>query len=270
MAHLIKVLPQNMKGRDLVGSDLHASFDLFLRAMDEANFDESCDRLMLGGDYIDRGPDAYKCVKILREPFAEGVIGNHEKNLLQLCKEGVPDWQIIQFFASRNVNGMGWMSTVKPEVLQDIVDILSTLPIVLEWETHRGTVGLVHADVPKEMTWQKFKSRIEEGDEATIQIALEGRDRVRNRDCSGVQGIDRVFVGHTPQQDGPTRLGNVILIDTGAVFGQLYGAEEGHLTLVNAACQTVMLAQPRPAGKLVDIKDCMPTHEPFGCYTRRP
>lgn len=56
-------LPRNTRGRDLIITDPHGAYDLVWVAMKAANFDPSCDRLLVGGDLIDRGAGSARAGK---------------------------------------------------------------------------------------------------------------------------------------------------------------------------------------------------------------
>ena len=80
-------------------------------------------------------------------------------------------------------------------------------------------VGIVHGDCPF-VSWNEFTAVLSSEDAPAIaDICLSSRERIIDRDVSGVTNLDRVFVGHTPVLR-PIALGNVHYIDTGAVFGR--------------------------------------------------
>jgi len=112
----------------------------------------------------------------------------------------------------------------------------------------------VHADVPAGMSWQAFCAALEAGDENTVEVATWSRRRVQEGDASGVTGVGRVFVGHTPQKD-VQRLGNVYYIDTGAVFGVCGGRQGAGLTMTNLIMSTGMLSNASPDENLLNTLD---------------
>jgi serine/threonine protein phosphatase 1 len=120
--------------------------------------------------------------------------------------------------------------------------------VVIEIETERGKVGIVHADVPRAMSWGEFKSLVEKRDQGTLEIALWGRDRLLLQDSQVVKGVDRIFVGHSIQWSGGTRLGNIYYIDSGAVFKEIEGGR-GYLTIANIACRSTELAVGKATGQ---------------------
>lgn len=259
-------LGRNEKGRDFVVGDIHGAFDLVIDAMKAVSFDPEADRLLSVGDLIDRGPGSHRCAAFLAQPYVYAVRGNHEDMLIELYADGAPESAVLEF-AARN-NGFAWWLDVPEEQRQQILDAIRKLPLAIELETARGTVGLIHADVPRGMTWSEFLDALEAGDAYVIKTCLWGRARILSADDAGVLGVGRVFVGHTPQWDGVTRFGNVYAVDTGAVFGQL-GIKDGCLTMVEAMARTAVLTAPRAHFELFDLREGgLPDDGPYGAYAR--
>lgn len=254
----------NQKGRDFVIGDVHGAFDLVLEGMKKVSFNPSEDRLFSVGDLVDRGPESARCLKFLRQSFTAAVSGNHEVNLLEIYKNGEPPPEVLQFFASHFK--MGWWLEAPADVRSGILEAFSELPVVIEIETRRGLVGLVHGDIPKGMAWGAFVAAVEKGDPEVLEVALEGRDRIKKRDLSGVAGVGRVYVGHSVQHGGPGRYGNIYAVDTGAVFNHIAGKEDCGLTLANIAFQTGLLvdqANRGPAPVMVFDNDPALDSRPF-------
>lgn len=270
-------------GRDFVAGDLHGAYHTLYAALHAVDFDTERDRLFLVGDLIDRGADSWMCAELLAQDWVVAVRGNHEDMLIELYRDGEPDETVLQFVAGRN--GFGWWLETSPARRQAVLDAVRKLPLVVELETERGLVGFVHGDVPAGMDWPTFVARIEAGDPVVEAVALWGRERVAARDqrgnpvnggvpnTDGVAGIGRLFVGHTPQWEGVTRLGNVYAVDTGAIFGEMGIKPKGRLTLAQVACQTQVLCAPRKA-TLIDIRADLAGEEagsrPFGHYVKGP
>lgn len=263
-------LAANSQGRDFVVGDIHGAYTTLLAAMKEANFDGTVDRILSVGDLIDRGPDSWRCARFLALPYVEACRGNHEDMLLELYKDGEPDEAILQWAARHN--GFAWWLDVPADQRLDILHEIARLPTVIELETTRGTVGLVHADIPAGMNWATFVREVEAENPKVLETALWGRKRVQNGNEDGVEGVGRVFVGHTPQWEGLRRCGNVYYVDTGGIFGEMGLKAEGRLTFAEVCTKTVMLTLPRAAA-LVDVRrdppgTPAPNTEPFGHYTR--
>ncbi|AOG02770.1 metallophosphoesterase [Bosea sp. RAC05] len=227
-------VPKNTVGRDFVVGDIHGSFDLVLRAMDRVRFDQAVDRIFSVGDLIDRGPGSHRTARFLSHDWVHAVLGNHEAMLLEAYEDGQAHPAVLEFLHSRN--GFAWWRDTPDEVKADILAAVRRLPMAIEVETARGPVGLVHADVPKGMTWQAFTAALDAGDRAVGEVAVWGRDRIHRHDESGVPGIGRLFVGHTPLKR-MAKIGNVYAIDTAAVYGVLE-ADEGALTFLDVLTGT--------------------------------
>ncbi|WP_434717174.1 metallophosphoesterase [Paraburkholderia sp. A2RO-4L] len=258
------------KGRDFVVGDIHGMFNLLRRALRAVNFNPAVDRLFSVGDLVDRGFYSVEALEFLRQPWFHVVRGNHEQMVLDLYETGTLNERALAFHEARN--GMGWWRKTPPAIRAELLNAFFALPLVIELETARGTVGFIHAEVPQGLDWPVFIDRIEAGDWKAHQSALWGRTRIQSGDDSGVTGIGRVFAGHTPQFNGATRLGNCFYVDTGAVFGALgvEGAEGAALTLADTLCQTVMFDSHTPQ-KLPEIdlfQVLEPALRPFGQYTK--
>lgn len=221
MTRAVLTLPENTQGRDFVVGDIHGVFDLLDEALKSVDFDPEKDRLIAVGDLINRGPQSEKCLEYLKQPWFHAIRGNHEEMFLRNYKnDGNTD--LIASFANAS-NGIGWIVGKDKAFLDEMRSAFEKLPIVIEIETRNGTIGFVHADVPPEMDWQTFKQKLEEGDVSARKIALTGRKRIFSSNDSGVAGVSRVYLGHTPVESGAKQLGNCFYMDTGGVFRVLKG-----------------------------------------------
>jgi serine/threonine protein phosphatase 1 len=283
-APLVLRFEENTDGRDFFLTDPHGAYDTVLRGMKKVAFDPNVDRMFGGGDYCDRGEDSARARKFLRQHYVKGARGNHCQFVIDLYANGTPHDDVIRWAARQN--GFGWWLNTPEDQRQEILTEFRKLPIVIEVMTARGKVGIVHADIPRGMDWDTFVRKIEERDQDVIHTALWGRERVAamddegrpvnggHPDFDGVPGIDRVFVGHTPQWGGTTRYGNVYACDTGAIFGETGMKANGRLTIAELACTTQVLTSPSDA-ILVDIRADNPferplqiNRTPFGRYTK--
>ena len=218
MTKPVLTLPANTQGRDFVVGDIHGIFDVLDDALRAVNFDPARDRLFSVGDLVDRGPQSHKVLHYLAQPWFHAIRGNHEQMFLHAMRTGTLDQDVVE----RNLqHGFGWMRQQTPEHLLAIKAAFEKLPVAIQIEAPSGKpedrIGLVHADVPAGMSWPTFVRELEAGTHKVTQIAQWSRRRVDDRDDSGVAGIARVFIGHTPQV-GVTQLGNCYFVDTGGVF----------------------------------------------------
>lgn len=260
-------VPLNEHGRDFVLGDIHGAYDLVIEAMKNVQFDCKVDRIFSVGDLIDRGPQSARVIKFLQQLYVFAIRGNHEANMLSLYSGGHVEEKVLSQ-AARFLRIEWWLKETV-ETRNSILALIARLPVAMEIETCRGPVGLVHGDIPKGMTWQKFLSKVEAGDPKVLEVALEGRDRIRGNDTSGVEGISRIFVGHTTLKGGPQRFGNVFAIDTGAIFKELlvekrddYGLTFANLTFNTGSLNTI----PRAPLPRVSVLDGSEDDAPFGDY----
>jgi serine/threonine protein phosphatase 1 len=264
----IRRFAQNRAGRDFVIGDLHGMVELLLSAMDQVGYDPACDRIFSVGDLIDRGPESHRAAEVLRIPGLYAVKGNHEGMLLDVVDAfGIESPTMPEIYVR---NGLGWWRDTPIARRHEIIDAIRDLPLVMEVETERGSVGFVHAEVPAGMSWQQFCTEIDRGGEAITEHATWSRERVKAGDERGVAGIGRVFVGHTPMPAGVRRLGNVYYVDTGAVFGAMGGRESAGLTIANIVMSTNQLQGAVPAKTLLNllVDSTSTPATPFGAYAR--
>ena len=263
-APVVLRLPPNHLGRDFVVGDIHGAYDLVLQGMKAVNFDREVDRLLSVGDLIDRGLESARCAKFLQQHYVYALSGNHEKNLLDIYKDGPPAPEVLDVFI--RMFHMEWVRTVEPSQMETILALFRKLPVAMEIPTERGLVGLVHGEVPIGMNWADFTQKLAQGDPDVMESALEGRKRINSNNQSGVQGVDRLFVGHTPQRGGAKRFGNVYAVDTGAIFNQLKGKDYYGITMTNLICKTNVLVQSGTGAVDAVMATDEPSDQPFGSY----
>ncbi|MBK3780314.1 hypothetical protein G3A43_08590 [Paraburkholderia aspalathi] len=229
------------RGRDFAVGDLHGTFGLLALALSHVQFDPSVDRLFSVGDLVDRGPCSAAALEYLEQPWFFAARGNHEEMLLHCYAGGVCNERMLAENVAKH--GLAWWLETSEDEKQRILKAFAELPLAMEVETPHGRVGLVHADVPEGQSWPTFVERLEAGHSSARMYALWSRERVERRDHQGVAGIDRVYVGHTPQP-GVRCLGNVWMIDTGAVYGNTARAEHGELSLLELMVDPAVVRQP--------------------------
>jgi serine/threonine protein phosphatase 1 len=205
-------LGQNYAGRDFVVGDIHAHARRMMMALWEIGFDPVYDRLICVGDLVDRGSETEEILELLREPWFFSVMGNHDDFAVR-----VPSGKID---VERYIKGGGeWNMRQSPEQQQRFADAFRDLPFVIEVETAKGVVGIVHADCARP-TWAEFVKDIREQTQGTqVQKtarhdAMWSRDRYKRGLQDVIPDIRAVIVGHCTVPYVKT-LGNVHYIDTG-------------------------------------------------------
>jgi serine/threonine protein phosphatase 1 len=220
---------RNLRGSDYVASDIHGCFSSLKFALERVGFSPACDRLFCVGDLVDRGPESHMVPGLLAQPWFNSIRGNHEDLILEA---GKGDYGPSGAGLKRK--GALWLEEMDPEFRQRLVQRLADLPIVLEIETETGIVGLVHGDVPLGLSWEEFKAGL--ATPKILDCALNGRDRVLNESEAFIEGVSRVYLGHT-RVVRPLVLGNCCAIDTGAASrgGDASGYSVGVLTVLDVS-----------------------------------
>lgn len=215
----------NTKGRDFITSDIHGYFDILHDKLKEVAFDSTRDRLFCAGDLNDRGPYSVDCLDWLNEPWFICVHSNHQQMLMD-AYENPYDRRAYEMLY---MNGGAWYyNDLDPKLQKALYESFKSLPLAIELETKSGkTVGIVHAEVCYN-SWTKFKNATKM--EITWNVestALWARTRYDKQDTSIVEGVDRVYVGHSPTNSGEVEvLGNVHYIDLGSFFRGKLAMEE--------------------------------------------
>lgn len=233
--------PRNTEGRDIVVGDIHGHFDVLKRALDAINFDNCCDRLFALGDLVDRGPNSPAALEWIQKHWFHSVIGNHElSHALEAEREHISDFWILDMIASTRDD---WAASCDPAIYAALVAEFSRLPLAISIETSRGTVGLVHAQLPHGyLTWRSFAQAInkESIDHNTLWMATSDRfldlRPVKTRDELPffVPDVLAIFHGHSiPWFKQPMKVGNRYYIETGAYLKARAGRDEGGFTLVD-------------------------------------
>jgi hypothetical protein len=127
------------------------------------------------------------------------VIGNHEQLAIK-----VDEYTLLKKGGWLD-HGGGWWFDLTSDQRAACRRAFARLPFVIEIETARGLVGIVHADVPAGMTWSELIGAVEACDGDTLGTLTWGEDRARGVVIDGVEGVFRVFCGHTPPGAGFAR-----------------------------------------------------------------
>jgi len=205
----------NTQGRDIAVGDIHGCFTKLQERLDAIGFNPEVDRLFSVGDLVDRGPENHAVLDWLARPWFHAVMGNHDDMAMR--------WPLgnMQGDIYRR-NGGGWNIDQPRSAQLEISDAMGRLPVAILVETALGLVGIVHADVPTP-NWGEFVDALN-GDSglrarAAADTAMWSRGRITEGNTAGVPDVRAVVVGHTPLTEA-VALGNVLHIDTGAVFGR--------------------------------------------------
>ena len=250
---------RNTTGRDFVVGDVHGCFSRLDEALAACSYDPARDRLFSVGDLVNRGPESTQLLDAVRRYRIKAVRGNHEDMIVR--------WYFRDEAIERLMsNGGGWFVDLADgsDKARPFARYMANLPYAIQIDTVHGLVGLLHADATrdywgqlvdalenenrdgltrKKVLWQRARWTGQTTEFAAVPASLE---RLFGLPATGpasapvdphrpVQGVAAVIVGHTPVS-APLVRGNVIDIDTGAVYG-------GRLTVLDLAELPQWLAQ---------------------------
>ncbi len=151
-----KILEANREGQDYVIGDLHGSYSVFENLLKNLNFDKTKDRIISVGDLVDRGPDSYKCLQLLNEPWFHCVRANHEAMMVSAFFGGT-----IGHYWKNNGGEWGYdlYASLKLENKQSFLESefgqliykAAKLPYMISVERKDGSqVHVIHAELPPE------------------------------------------------------------------------------------------------------------------------
>lgn len=239
------------RGRDFIIGDVHGCIHLLRDALKQAGFDFKNDRLLSVGDLVDRGEYSKEVLELLAEPWFFAVRGNHEQMAIEYAMLNKNGMITTLDYEDAIGNGQAWFVALPIEEQLKYADLFDKMPIAMEIQTERGLVGLVHAEVLPNYDWRGFIEALELNDPVAWEGALWERDKVKSSDERQVEGVGRLFSGHTPILK-PVQLGNQVFIDTGGVFKVLGQSPTEKLcfTLVDSVAATVpnYEIQKQPSG----------------------
>lgn len=201
--------------RTLVIGDIHGCLDELLDLLEQAGPNLTTDRLVLLGDYIDRGPCSYEVVQLLRRlrerhgrDHVVMLRGNHEQMAIDYLEHGDHAWH-------RNGSHSTEMSLeANGASLAGLVRFFKTLPL---WHEDEHFI-YVHAGL---------RPGVKPGGQSEDDLLWIREDFYRRPWDFG----KRVVFGHTPVSyirggDDPIFWPNMIALDTGCVNGGALSALE--------------------------------------------
>jgi serine/threonine protein phosphatase 1 len=165
-------------------SDIHGEYDLFMRLLEKIGYSDS-DRLIVCGDFIDKGGDSVRLAKtIFGLPNSYCIMGNHEDMFFKFYRSRMHSaimdfdailWHLQKYFADGHL--LDW----------ETVDKLEALPYYLE----ENDFICVHAGVPMDE-----KGRLVPRDDVSPEEFMYDR-RFKEPDILP-QNSKCVLFGHTP------------------------------------------------------------------------
>ncbi len=221
----VRTFARNERGRDFVVGDIHGMFSALEGFLHELSFDPGRDRLFSVGDLIDRGPESEAALQWLtgREWF-HAIRGNHDQFLLDAAADPAGEWG-QEYDLWVNYNGGMWWNSIPAPARDAYVRAFFALPLAAEVDCETGPVGIVHADVPEDRSWEEFLSALREGSREDSYHAIWSRRRMERylhrgsaKGAPAVEGrVACVICGHARGQRA-VRMANLWMIDTGAAY----------------------------------------------------
>lgn len=217
---------ENLKGKDYCVGDIHGCFDRLNNFLRKIKFNETKDRLFSVGDLCDRGPDSDQVLNWLGQSWFHPVAGNHEQLLIDASDPYNSHAEVCLF-----QNGGRWYFQQSLDKQKEISFAFSCIPIMIEVRVGEKIFGIVHSDVIRD-DWNKTRHELVYDEVNTKNSVQWDRNRQNFEDKTVVKGVDYLLVGHTPVEHART-LGNVVNLDSGAVFKGKYPEHSDGLTILN-------------------------------------
>ncbi|WP_162800252.1 metallophosphoesterase family protein [Oceanobacillus zhaokaii] len=177
-------------------TDIHGNFNAFTSLLEHVNFEPAKDRLIIGGDMINRGlksADVLHWIKERSRSYPDNIhiiVGNHEEMMIWFMKEISPMWmefggeETIKSFKDKYGSEKAW------DIAEEYAAWFETLPLLYEDE-----YGIyVHAGIdihqgkdrqPRNILWMNNR-------ELSIIDNLELTDWSNHK---------YIFRGHNPQSN---------------------------------------------------------------------
>ncbi len=200
----------NPNGKDIFVGDLHGNISSFYQGLKRLEFNSEIDRVFCVGDLIDRGEDSLACLQLLNKSWFHSVLGNHELMFLESANSDQSSKTLENF----------WQSKLSKEKINQCLALISKMSLALTVKHKLGYIGVVHADIPEQISWSHYLSLLKSYDNSSIQYATWGRS-ITEKFSSPVSGVKWVFIGHQGRES-PQFFHNVICIDTCSFIPKKY------------------------------------------------
>ena len=148
--------------------DIHGMFHLLEEELKKIGFDKSQDLLVATGDLIDRGKTSIQAIDYLKHPWFESVFGNHDYKFMNLPNNGYSDLFPPKEQFDKEI-------TVKDvEIFKEVFS--QHLSGAIEIQLNNGEkIGVVHAGIGIQDTWEDFTMRLSYGDYYTVERSIWDR-----------------------------------------------------------------------------------------------
>ncbi|WP_028399986.1 metallophosphoesterase family protein [Ectobacillus panaciterrae] len=175
-------------------SDIHGHYHALIQLLEHVNWSPLNDRLIIGGDLINRGPDSAKVLEFARHLSVQHpqnvhvLCGNHEEMMIWYFYNKSPMWLqhggLETLLSFKKQYGEGWAAA------EEFIHWLETLPLTYEDEHAVYTHAGIHADSllfeqPRDILWLTIRD-----------VKLQSRTELSKR-----SGGKPIFRGHSPVRE---------------------------------------------------------------------
>lgn len=159
MKNPLQTFGPNLAGRDFVIGDLHGGLPAFNNLLKNLNFDDEIDRMFSASDLVDRGPNSYECMRLMRKKGFHPCLANHEQMMLEAFRGGRMGrywvqnggaWGVSARIAY-NAKERGELVTMTDEEADiiDLIDLVEELPFMMTINHKNGKkFHILHAELP--------------------------------------------------------------------------------------------------------------------------
>lgn len=197
-AHL--TLDVNRRGRDFFVGDLHGQATMLMRLLKQVSFQSGRDRLICVGDFLDRGPDGARLLRLFAKGFMYSTLGNHEARYI--AGDGRPYDHDPYYRRDASLPGADH---------ETFVAVARRMPLTIEVPLADGRrIGVVHAEVPgadwsvarRAVPLYRHVRWIHRDEDAAIglhsrELAHHLRSECRPVQPAMIANVDLVITGHS-------------------------------------------------------------------------
>lgn len=136
-------LPKNKRGTDYLLGDLCGNAPLLTATLRAMHFDPDRDRVISTGNLINKGPDSFGVLKLLKQPWFHAVLGSSEAQALAWLRK---DYHCGEDPRSFILQGGNWIHAYpSQEDRAFIQETLEQLPLALKVSHTEGAFRVVHS-----------------------------------------------------------------------------------------------------------------------------
>lgn len=197
--------------------DIHGKKDYLEDVLEQSKFDFENDLLIQIGDIVDRGPDPFGCVDILRRVQNLQLIrGNHDEAFLSRITTGQ------SYLGDHPENGQQITLELWDELKRERKqEILKFFDRQADYHITKDNIMFVHGGIPPDEDLEQVSSHVFHWDREMLSEAIKAKEQGLKLEVQGK--YKAIFIGHTPTlyygMITPMYIGNIINIDTGSGKG---------------------------------------------------